>query len=194
MFSGIVEWTSKPISLGKDKQKVTLTFPIPKTWQLTLGQSVAVDGICLTVEKLSKKTFSLFAIAETIRRTNLLSISKNHLFNLELPLTLKNLVGGHLISGHIDVTATLSLVKKEGKAKLLTFRLNSKYTRYIIEKGSIAVNGVSLTVVTVGKNFFTIALIPHTILSTNLDQLTIGSSVNIELDLIAKYLEKLVKV
>lgn len=192
MFSGIVEYTVKPISLEKAKQKVVLTFPIPKKWKLSLGESVNVDGICLTVEKLSKKTFSFFAIAETLRRTTLPKIAKNHLFNLERPLTLKNLIGGHLVSGHIDVTGAVTALKKEGKSKLITIGIDPKYTRYIIKKGSIAVNGVSLTVVEAGRDFFCIALIPHTLLNTNLGQLKVGSSVNVELDMVGKYIAKLV--
>lgn len=192
MFSGIVELTSKPVNIKKDKQKVVLTFPIPKRWKLSLGESVAVDGICLTVEKLSKKTFSFFAIAETLRKTNLASTTKNHLFNLERPLTLKNLIGGHLVSGHIDTTGAVTALKKEGKSKLITISIDPKYTRYIIEKGSMAVNGVSLTVVEAGRDFFRVALIPHTLLNTNLGQLAVGSSVNVELDMVGKYVAKLV--
>lgn len=192
MFSGIVERTSKQVNIKKDERQIALTFAIPKTWQLSLGESVNVDGICLTVEKLSKKTFSLFAIAETLRRTNLLDITKDHLFNLERPLTLKNLIGGHLVSGHIDTTGVVTVLKNEGKSKLATISIDPKYTRRIIEKGSIAVSGVSLTVTKVGKDFFRIALIPHTLLNTNLGQLAVGSRVNVELDMVGKYVAKLV--
>lgn len=192
MFNGIVEYTSNPVILKKDRQKVVLTFTIPQKCKLSLGESINVDGICLTVEKLSKKTFSLFAIAETLRRTNLLDITKNHLFNLERPLTLKNLIGGHLVSGHIDTTGVVTVLKNEGKSKLARISIDPKYTRYIIEKGSIAVNGVSLTVIKAGENFFSTALIPHTLLNTNLGQLTIGDSVNVELDMVGKYVARLV--
>jgi len=194
LFSGIVEYTTKPVSLKKGKQKVVLTFAIPKMWQLTLGESIAVDGICLTVEKLSEKTFSLFAIVETLRRTNLSDITKAHLFNLERPLTLKTLIGGHLVSGHIDTTATVNSLKKEGESRLITIKLDPEFTRYIIVKGSIAVNGISLTIIEVGKDFFTVALIPHTLSHSNLDQLKVGDRVNIELDMISKYIAKLVNV
>lgn len=169
-----------------------LIFPIPKTWQLSLGESVNVDGICLTVDKLSKKTFSFFAVAETLRRTNLFDITKDHLFNLERPLTLKNLIGGHLVSGHIDTTGVVTMIKNEGKSKLITIGIDPKHTRYIIEKGSIAVNGVSFTVVEVGRDFFRIALIPHTLSNTNFGQLAVGSSVNVELDMVGKYVARFV--
>ncbi|MBI1919304.1 riboflavin synthase [Candidatus Microgenomates bacterium] len=191
MFSGIVQYQKKAVQLKSDSNGTRLILPIPSGWKLLKGESIAIDGICMTIENIKNDTFSFFAMNETLRRTNLLKVDKGHYFNLERPLTLNSLIGGHLVSGHIDTTGFVSKIKTDGSAKVITIKIASRYNKYIIEKGSIAVNGVSLTVVTANKNYFVVSLIPYTLTQTNLGQLTLGDLVNIELDLIAKYLEKL---
>lgn len=193
MFSGIVQYQQKAVKLKSGKNGMKLILPVPGGWSLSKGESIAVDGICLTIENLEDGTFSVFAMPETLSRTNLLKVNKDHLFNLERSLTLNSLIGGHLVSGHIDTTGIVSKIKINGSSKVITIKITSRFNKYIIEKGSIAVSGVSLTVVTVRKNYFTVSLIPYTLKHTNLGLLDVSDKVNIELDLIAKYLKKLIR-
>ena len=191
MFSGIITATAIATKIEKGKDSLRVSLPVPKKWKLQKGESINIDGICSTVEKIKGDIFSVFYMAETLRKTSLSSLGPNHIFNLERSLTLQSLIGGHLVSGHVDTAASLSSIKPEGEAKVLVFKLPAKFTKYIIYKGSICVNGVSLTVVHVDKNSFTVSLIPYTLSHTNLGELKPKDTVNVELDLIAKYLEKL---
>lgn len=191
MFSGIIKDIAIASKIEKGKDFLRVTIPVPKNWKIVEGESINIDGICSTVEKISDKTFTVFYMAETLRKTNLSNLNSLHMFNLERSLTLQSLIGGHLVSGHVDTTASLISIKPEGDARVLGFKIASKFTKYIIYKGSICVNGVSLTIVHVTKDSFTVSLIPYTLSHTNLGDLKKGDTVNIELDLIAKYLEKL---
>lgn len=191
MFSGIVTALVAPEKIQRAGNSITLTLPIPSGWRIKKGDSIAIDGICTTVVKTDRKSFSVFCMAETIRKTALRHILEHHAFNLEQPLRLNDLLGGHLVSGHIDTTAEVSGIKKEGESKVLAFRLPFFFTRYIVYKGSVAVNGVSLTIVSVDKTHFTVSLIPYTLSHTNLGSLKKGDMVNIEVDMLAKYVEKL---
>ena len=191
MFSGIITSTAIATKIETGSDSVRISLSIPKKWKLQEGESINIDGVCSTVEKIKGGFFSVFYMAETLRKTSLSHLSSSHIFNLERSLTLQSLIGGHLVSGHVDTTASLSSIKEEGDARVLEFKIVSKFTKYIIYKGSICVNGVSLTVVHVDKNSFIVSLIPYTLSHTNLGDLKKGDTVNIELDLIAKYLEKL---
>jgi len=191
MFSGIVEHTVKARKVEKGKDTLRLYLTTPKNWKLSIGESINVDGICSTVEKIEKSMFRVYYMPETIRKTNLHALSSTHTYNLERSLTLETLIGGHLVSGHIDTTAEVKEIVKEKEARVVTFKISQEFSKYIIYKGSIAVNGVSLTIVSVKRNSFTVSLIPHTLSETNLGLLRVGDVVNIEVDLIAKYLEKL---
>lgn len=168
-----------------------MQFTAPKGFKVGLGDSVSVDGICSTVEKKAGNKFSFYYMSETLKRTILAEVPDSHEFNLERCLTLQSLIGGHLVSGHIDTVAKLKSIAGHDDSRLMEFLIEPKFTKYIIYKGSIAVNGVSLTVVSVTKNSFSVSLIPYTLIHTNLGKLKTGDKVNIELDLIAKYLEKL---
>lgn len=191
MFSGIIEHKTKPNKIVPGKNMMRVFFPIPKNWTVTLGESINIDGVCSTVEKLSKNEFSVYYMPETLKKTSLSKISDSHFFNLEKCLTLQSLIGGHLVSGHVDTTAQVFSVVNEDESKTLTFKIAEQFTKYIIYKGSICINGVSLTIITVSKDAFSVSLIPYTLTHTNLGNLKKGDLVNIEVDLIAKYLEKL---
>ncbi len=156
------------------------------------GDSVNVDGVCSTINHLGDSSFSVYYMPETLSKTTMGNLNTDHLFNLEHSLSLKSLIGGHLVSGHIDTIATLLSIKPEQESKVLTFKTLPEFTKYIIYKGSIAINGVSLTIVTVNKESFSVSLIPYTLEHTNLGTLNIGDKVNIEVDLMAKYLEKFI--
>lgn len=191
MFSGIIKAVSKADKIEVSGNSMKIQFTVPKGFGVSVGDSVSVDGICSTVEGKSGNMFSFYYMPETLERTTLVQIQGSHEFNLERCLTLQDLIGGHLLSGHIDTAAKLKSISTQDGSKLMEFVIGPKFTRYIIYKGSIAVNGVSLTVVSVGKNSFSVSLIPYTLTHTNLGKLKTGDKVNIELDLVAKYLEKL---
>ena len=191
MFSGIITATQKAETISKTKNGLEATLPIPDGWKLEMGESINIDGVCSTVKSLDSKQFGVYWMAETLSKTNLGSISKDHTFNLEQCITLQTLISGHLVYGHVDCTATVESVKSDGESKTILFSLPTEFTKYIIYKGSIAVNGVSLTIVSVDQSSFSVSLIPHTLSHTNLGDLQKGDTVNIEVDMMAKYLEKL---
>lgn len=191
MFTGIIKAVVPAGKITRDSGSMQLTFATLPSWNLEEGESINIDGVCSTIEKITKATFSVFYMPETIARTSLAVLSPSHLFNLERSLTRNDLIGGHLVSGHVDTTAKVAAVKKDKDMTTLFFTLPLSFTKYIIYKGSIAVNGVSLTVVDVTKISFSVSLIPFTLTRTNLGALTKGDSVNIEVDMIGKYIEKL---
>ncbi len=191
MFSGIIQETAKAKNIQRQGKNLWLQISAPKGFKAKVGESISVDGICSTVEQKKGNCFSFYYMPETLRKTTISKIPDSHVFNLEKSLTLQSLIGGHLVSGHIDTTAVLESITKQGDSKLIKFKINQRLTKYIIYKGSITINGVSLTVVSAGKDYFTVSIIPYTQRHTNLGQLKIGNTVNIELDLIAKYIEKL---
>lgn len=191
MFSGIVEGLEKPNKIKKDENSMEISLPIPKGWKLKKGESINIDGICSTIFEISKKNFSVFYMKETLDKTNISNVSGDHNFNLERPLKLSSFVGGHLVSGHVDTVGTVNGIKKDGQSVVLTIKIPQKFSKYLIYKGSVAVNGVSLTVVEIKKDSFTVSLIPYTLDNTNLGSLKVKDKVNIEVDLVAKYLEKL---
>lgn len=191
MFSGIVEGLENAVKIKKNDQSMEVTLPVPKNWSIKTGDSVSIDGICSTVKEAKDKTFSVYYMPETIRKTNLSKVSETHQFNLERSLRLNSFLGGHLVSGHIDATAKVLKITTEQDALIVIFTIDSSCARYIIYKGSIAVNGVSLTIVDVDKDSFMVSLIPYTQTHTNLGFLKVGDVVNIEVDLIAKYVEKM---
>ncbi len=191
MFSGIIQHLQKPQKIEKAKDYIRLTFVVPSNWDLEEGESINIDGVCSTIEKRSTETFSVYYMPETLKRTSLGILSPSHTYNLERSLTLNSLIGGHLVSGHVDTTATASSLVIDGESLVISFRLPKEFSKYLIYKGSVAVNGVSLTVVTVTDTSFSVSLIPYTLEHTNLGYLQKGDIVNIEVDLVAKYLEKL---
>jgi riboflavin synthase len=193
MFSGIITAKEKASRVQHRDNSVEIALPIPRDWKIHLGDSIALDGVCCTVQDLSEKEMSFFLMHETLNKTTFKHFSEDHEINLEQPLTLNALIGGHLVSGHVDTTATVQKIEQDGESKILTFKIDSQWTKYIIYKGSITVNGVSLTIVEVDEESFTVSLIPYTLEHTNLGVVQTNDRVNVELDLLAKYLEKLVK-
>ncbi len=193
MFSGIIEGLEKPKKINKISEGLRLEIPVPNKWKMKIGDSICVDGVCSTIEKIANGAFEVYYMPETLSKTTLSQASAEHFFNLEMPLKLNSLVGGHLVSGHVDTTAEVLSIKKEKDSRILEFRLPKQFTKYIVYKGSITINGVSLTVVSVSSTSFTVSLIPYTLTHTNLGNLKTGNKVNIEVDMVAKYLEKLLR-
>jgi riboflavin synthase len=159
--------------------------------ELHSGDSVAVNGVCLTVTSATRRRFSVEAIPETLARTTLGDLERGDLLNLELPLRPADRLGGHLVQGHIDGVARATRVEEEDDVRRVWFSADEDVLRYLVPKGSVALDGVSLTVVEVGRETFQVALIPYTLGATTLVGVAPGSRVNVEVDVIAKYVERL---
>lgn len=188
MFTGIVE------EVGTVRRVGGGTLSIDAEEILTdvrLGDSIAVNGVCLTVTSFDKNHFEADVMPETVRRTSLAELRRGSLVNLERALTLASRLGGHIVSGHIDGVGTVAGLRQEGNALLLTVAAAPALLRGIVEKGSVALDGISLTVAAVTEETFTVSLIPHTREVTNLRAKRTGSRLNIETDIIGKYVEKL---
>lgn len=188
MFTGIIRELSTLFSI--DKGKYTFSKG-PYTQSLNIGDSVAVNGCCLTCIELQKDSWSAEVVPETLSKTNLGTMKPQDRINCERPVKMQDALDGHLVQGHVDGVGTI--LKKEllpDRSYLLEISAPASVLKYLIPKGSIAVDGVSLTIVTVCENGFTIALIPHTAENTTLGFKQVGHTVNLEADLIAKYVEK----
>jgi riboflavin synthase len=169
-------------------EAIDLTVECQQTRQgMKLGDSVAVDGVCLTVTALDSDSFTALVSAETLRKTTLGERKIGDRVNLEAPVTLATKLSGHLVQGHVDGTATVERVVPEGESQMWYFRLYPELVRYLVPKGSVAIDGISLTVVDVWKDGFSVAIIPKTLALTTLQFRKVGDRVNIETDIIGKY-------
>ncbi len=188
MFTGIVEETGKVVSAQSGGLRIKADKALGG---MESGGSVAVNGVCLTVTEFSDESFSAAVMPETLKRTNLGSLAAGDKVNLECALTLQKGIGGHLVQGHIDGTGRVSAVVPEGEAVLITIKAPSLVMRYIVEKGFIAVDGVSLTVVGCDAASFTVSIVGYTREHTTIEDRRAGDEVNLEADIIAKYVERL---
>jgi riboflavin synthase len=195
VFTGLVEALGRIDRVDAEGagRRFTLTWPALDE-ALTVGESVAVNGCCLTVVAVRGREFEVEAGPETLARTNLGTKERGDLVNLERSLRVGDRLGGHFVQGHIDTTATLRERKSEGEWAFFAFQIDSAWTPFMVPKGSIAVDGVSLTLVNVDSNLFSVMLIPHTLAVTTLGLLSPGDRVNIEADILAKQLQKLATV
>ena len=194
MFTGIIEETGKIASIKKGAKSSVLAIAGDRIFgDLKLGDSVAVNGVCLTVTSISGHVFTADVMSETLSRSSLGNLSQNSYVNLERAMAANGRFGGHIVSGHIDGTGTISEIRKDDNAVWYTIRTTEKVLRYIVEKGSIAIDGISLTVVDVSAGGFRVSVIPHTASETTLSGKTPGDVVNLENDMIGKYIEKLMR-
>ncbi len=188
MFTGITEELGKVSLL----QPNTLVVKARKVLEGTgVGDSVAVNGTCLTVVEFGADYFSVEVVPETMRRTNLGLLKVGDEVNLERPLALGGRLGGHLVQGHVDERGKVVSIRPEGDAVIMRFQTPREVMRYVVVKGFIAIDGISLTVVERDENSFTVSLIPHTRQNTTLGKRRVGDTVNLEVDIIAKYVEAL---
>lgn len=187
MFTGIVSAVARVVEAGDVRVGIDHAAI---TKHLKRGGSVAVNGACLTVVKKQGPVFYADVVPETRRRTNLGALRKGDEVNLELPLTATASLDGHLVQGHVDATAQVRSVRQTRSGKEVTIELPAQISRFVAEKGSIAVDGVSLTVAGVDKATFTVALIPHTLEATIASRYKRGSTVNLEADIIARYVAR----
>jgi riboflavin synthase len=191
MFTGIIEeiGTVKSVTKGAKSFSMMITADVVASG-LRTGESVNTNGACLTVTSLGNDSFTVDVMPETMRQTNLGTLKQGSPVNLERALQLSSRLGGHLVSGHIDGTGLIRNVKKEDNAVWITVKAGAEILRYIIPKGSVSVDGISLTVVHVDQDSFNVSLIPHTMTVTTLKEKKPGDTVNIECDMVAKYIEK----
>lgn len=192
MFTGIIEEMGKlfRVKHGADSARLTVEgYEVLK--DVRLGDSIAVNGICLTVVDFGNRVFDVDVMAETLRKTNLADLKPGDPVNLERALKVGDRLGGHIVSGHIDGVGTISRQQKEDIAVLTEIRAPAEVMRYIIKKGSVAIDGISLTVVDCSEDTFQVSLIPHTAALTTLGYKKVGDRVNLESDIIGKYVERL---
>ena len=184
MFTGIVQGTGSVVDINKNNSVLNLNIKVPQpiAKKLTIGDSLAVDGVCLTVTRISDVNVSFDVVNETQNRTIISDYNKNSVINLETSLEFGQQVGGHLVSGHVQALGTIKEVEIDGDTKNILLEIANNYSKYISEKGYVAINGCSLTIGKVIKNTFYVHLIPETLRATNLDNLIYGDRVNLELD------------
>jgi riboflavin synthase len=195
MFTGIVEGTGTVAALAVTADGSGARLEVEAPWlagQLALGESVAVNGCCVTVAEPTAAGFAADLVAETLRRTALGGLDAGARVNLERPLPLGGRLGGHLVQGHVDGVARVLDRTRVGDGEEVKIELPPDLDRYLVEKGSIAVDGVSLTVAGIGPGWFAVALVPHTLEVTTLGDRRPGDLVQLEVDLVAKYIERLV--
>ena len=192
MFTGIVEELGhvKGIERGANSIKLSISGDIIFS-DLKLGDSVSTNGVCLTVTSISGKTFTADVMPETLNRSSLGSLSSGSYVNLERAMPANGRFGGHIVTGHIDGMGNIVKMTKDDNAIWIQIAAEPSILRYVIEKGSITIDGISLTVASVSEHDFAVSIIPHTAQITTLGKVNIGDSVNLEVDIIGKYIEKL---
>ncbi len=192
MFTGIIEEMGTIRQIAKGTSSAVLTIEGEKIFDdLKLGDSVAVNGVCLTASSISGNSFTADVMHETLRRSSLGKLNIGSRVNMERAMPLNGRFGGHIVSGHIDGTGVITNIKTDDNAILYTVGTDPHLLRYIIPKGSIAIDGISLTVAELGETWFQVSIIPHTATETILSEKKVGDMVNLENDLIGKYVEKL---
>lgn len=191
MFTGIITHIGK-ISEKKNK---ALIIQANRAFlkRAEKGVSISINGICLTLIDKAQDCFKIDLMPETEDKTNIKYLTKNDLVNLEFPVTPASLLSGHILQGHIDGISKVMNIKLVGNSRILTLSLSKSLTRYIVEKGSIAVNGISLTVIKAEEDYFTVGIIPYTWENTTLKMVKVGDFLNIEVDILAKYLKRLLE-
>jgi riboflavin synthase len=187
MFTGIIEGMAQVVRLEKEGTNVHITFASPIAQELKVDQSVAHNGVCLTVVAIEGDTYTVTAIEETLQRTNLGDLTPGKTVNLERSLRLGDRLDGHMVQGHVDIAVELLVLDERDGSWWITFDLPEAYAGYVVEKGSVAINGISLTVAAVDATGFSAAIIPYTWEHTNLSSLWVGDRVNVEFDIAAKY-------
>ena len=194
MFTGIIEEIGSVISSNLIGGSGELRIGASRILEeCKLGDSIAINGVCLTVTKIAGREIAFDVSLETLRRSNLGTLKKGDPVNLEQAMAADGRFGGHMVSGHIDGTGTLNDRRQEGNAIIFTFSVAPVITRYLITKGSIAIDGISLTISALAGDSFSVTVIPHSLQQTTLGQRALGAIVNLETDLVAKYIEKLLQ-
>ncbi len=195
MFTGIIQEIGRVTKLQKSGSDLRFAVGLGKLLKesLQIGESISINGACHTLEKVQDNLGFFYSSAETLSKTNLGFLKDGDFVNLELSVTPSTRMGGHFVSGHVDGLAKLLSIQNVGESYLMHFEVPSQLGKYIIQKGSVCLNGISLTAAELSENIFSVAVIPHTWEETNLKHLRPGSLLNFEADMLAKYLEKIAK-
>ncbi len=193
MFTGLVQDLGKIASADRSDEGARVTIETELAGELAEGDSVAVNGVCLTATAVADGTFAADVMNETLSRTSLAAVAPGTGVNLELPLRPSDRLGGHVVQGHVDGLGTVAEVAEDGFSRRVRFEADPELLRYVVPKGSIAVDGVSLTVAELDQSSFTVSLIPESIARTNLGTAQPGTKVNLEVDVLAKYVERLIR-
>jgi riboflavin synthase, alpha subunit len=196
MFSGIVEEAAKVVALQREQENLHITMECSFTDELSIDQSISHNGVCLTVVKKTDKTYTVTAIKETLERTNLGLLKEGSTVNLERSMLMNGRLDGHIVQGHVDTTAICTKVEEAAGSWYFTFQYEfdkemAKRGYITVDKGSVTVNGISLTVCNPNNNSFQVAIIPYTFHNTNFNQITEGTIVNLEFDIIGKYVSRI---
>jgi riboflavin synthase len=191
MFTGIIETLGTIINIAKEQDNVHLTVKSNFTNELKVDQSVAHNGVCLTVVRIENDTYTVTAIKETLNKTTIGRLALADFINLERGMKLGDRLDGHLVQGHVDQTAICTAIQRENGSTIFTFTYDASKNNITIEKGSVTVNGVSLTVINSKKNEFSVAIIPYTIENTTFKYLQLKDVVNLEFDVIGKYVSRI---
>ena len=192
MFTGLVEGVGRVTAIDRSDAGARVRIETSLVGELRTGDSIAVNGVCLSATELEDGAFAADAMNETLSRTSLGDLAPGAAVNLELPLRAGDRLGGHMVQGHVDGVGAIVEVTEDGFARRIRIEAPPALLRYVIEKGSIAVDGVSLTVVDLNGRSFTVSLIPETLQRTNLGRAGAGDRVNLEVDVLAKYVERLI--
>jgi riboflavin synthase len=187
VFTGIIEEVGRVVAVSSDKLTITASKVLRK---MELGVSISVNGACLTVTEFDSKSLSVDIMPETLERTNLGLLHSGDRVNLESPLTMEKFLGGHLVQGHIDGTGKIASISQQDKTILVSIEAPAEIIHYVVEKGFIAVDGISLTVVNINADLFAVSVVDYTLKNTVLGNRKTGNIVNLEVDIIAKYVER----
>lgn len=188
MFTGIIQKTTKVKSIKKQNDILSVSFELPKKLKLSLGASVSINGICSTVTKLDKNNFAVEYMKETVRMTTVEKMKVGLTANFENSLKVGDSLDGHFVYGHIDAVGIIKNISYEGDSTIIKILIPNEPMKYVVYKGSIAVDGVSLTVSKKNRDSFEVSLIPYTLSNTNLGNAKVGDRVNIETDILGKYI------
>jgi riboflavin synthase len=193
MFTGIIKRISKVANVSEKKGSIFISIFIPRGWKVKNGDSISINGVCSTIQKTGKKIFEVEYMPETINKTTVGFFKKCTEINLEKSLAMSDLLDGHIVQGHIDTRGKIVGIKKARESKIIKIKIPVKFMKFVAKKGSVSVDGISLTVVDAGKDWFSVSLVSYTLKNTNLGNMKLGENVNIETDILAKYLDKLLK-
>ncbi|WP_185881857.1 riboflavin synthase [Blattabacterium cuenoti] len=193
MFTGIIECTTHVHGLDYQKNNLCITFKNPFSDRIRINQSISHNGVCFTITDVQKKNYSVIASEETLRCTNLNILKIKDKVNLERSMKINERFDGHIVQGHVDTTGELLDIENKNGSWLFSFKSKKNLAGLAVEKGSIAVNGISLTIITCTSNIFNVSIIPYTYETTNLQFMKIGDIVNIEYDILGKYVREYMK-
>jgi riboflavin synthase len=192
VFTGLIADRGALRSIARDDRGATLQIATRLAAELHEGDSIAVNGVCLTASRVNGEGFEAEAMNETLMRSSLGALKAGAPVNLELPLRASDRLGGHIVQGHVDGKGTVAQVREEGISRVLVIDVDEGLQRYLVEKGSVALDGVSLTVSALTDNGFAVSLIPETLQRTGLGEARVGTEVNVEVDVLAKHVERLI--